>query len=255
MRGSVILFLFLCAMCLSFREVHDPPAGEWYDDESWSSLRVNPYLGKRPLLPNRVIIPCYPFSFPTGELGRVSSKYGWRSNRMHRGIDIALPSNSPVYSTWSGIVRTKGVDATGFGKYIVVRHSNGLETVYGHLNSILVQRGDKVLSGDLIGLSGNTGRSTGPHLHFEVRYKGGDFSPSLIINFEKRHPMGDTFLWTKHLYPKNNKRSGLKVYRLKEDTTLELLCEEKDWDLEELCLLNGVLPDMQLKKGRMIRCP
>ena len=254
MRHKVICVLLCLSAPLLF-SFSNGPISEWYDDASWASKRVNPYMGQSVSLPKSASIDLLPFFSPTDGLGRTSSRYGWRESmgRMHRGVDISIPMNTPIYSAWDGVVRTTGYEKKGYGYYVVVRHYNGLETVYAHLNKVLSFRGDAVRAGDVIGLSGNSGRSTGPHLHFETRFLGGDFNPSLIIDFNKSTVKNKTFLWTKSLYPKKRVGGSLRVYRLKADTTLEVLCEEKNWDLEELCLLNGLLPDMELKKGRMVR--
>lgn len=106
--------------------------------------------------------------------GRVSSPYGYRSDpfthkqKFHKGIDIACPLNSVVKAAASGVVVLTN-ERDDYGKYIVIRHSNGYLTLYGHLNVIQVKKGQKVAQGQRIALSGSTGRSTGPHLHFEVR--------------------------------------------------------------------------------------
>ncbi|MDO5035938.1 MAG: M23 family metallopeptidase [Porphyromonas sp.] len=253
-RRLMIKSLLLCCINLSLSFIQPPPSEFWYDEVSWQSNRVNPYIGKRPDLPKSVAINCIKFHSPVGDKGHLTSGYGFRpsTQRMHRGVDISLPSNSPIFSVWDGKVRVVGNDPKGFGVFIVVRHHNGLETVYGHLNSTSVKKGDEVRAGEKVGLSGNTGRSTGPHLHFETRFLGGDFNPSLIIDFKDRTLRNPTFVWTKQLYPDYNKMP-LETYRLKSEMTLEELCDEKDWDLETLCLLNGILPDMVLLKGRVIR--
>ena len=250
-----IIYVLLCLMVPFVFSFSNGPVSEWYDDASWASKRVNPYMGRSVSLPKSAHIDLLPFFSPTDGLGRMSSKYGWRESmgRMHRGVDISIPMNTPIYSAWDGVVRTTGYEKKGYGYYVVVRHYNGLETVYAHLNKVLSFRGDAVRAGDVIGLSGNSGRSTGPHLHFETRFLGGDFNPSLIIDFNKSTVKNKTFLWKKSLYPKKRVGDSLHVYRLKADATLEKLCEEKNWDLEELCLLNGLLPDMELKKGRIVR--
>ena len=120
--------------------------------------------------------------------GRISSGYGMRNSpfsgkrRMHKGIDIASVSNGIVESTAPGKVKRAGYSA-GYGKTVVIQHKNGLETLYGHLNKILVQAGDKVCRGQQIGQLGSTGRSTGPHLHYEVRVRGHAKNPRPFLEF------------------------------------------------------------------------
>lgn len=117
---------------------------------------------------------------------RITSNYGFRHRRMHRGVDLGYPEGTPVAAAWDGIVRiSKGTANTGgYGNLVVIRHDNGLETYYGHLSRRLVNPGQMVKAGDIIGLGGNTGRSYGAHLHFEVRYLGNDINPCRLIDFE-----------------------------------------------------------------------
>ncbi|NDE62110.1 MAG: M23 family metallopeptidase, partial [Cyclobacteriaceae bacterium] len=115
----------------------------------------------------------------------VNSRFGPRWGRMHGGTDLDLSTGDPIYSTFDGIVRVKGYDRYGYGYYYVVRHKNGLETLYGHLSKHVVEVGQEVKAGDFLGKGGSTGRSTGPHLHYELRYKGLPFDPEIVYDFEK----------------------------------------------------------------------
>jgi murein DD-endopeptidase MepM/ murein hydrolase activator NlpD len=125
---------------------------------------------------------------------RITSNYGYRHRRMHRGVDLGYPEGTPVAAAWDGIVRiSKGTANTGgYGNLVVIRHDNGLETYYGHLSRRLVNPGQMVKAGDIIGLGGNTGRSYGAHLHFEVRYLGNDINPNRLIDFENFQLKYDT---------------------------------------------------------------
>ena len=123
--------------------------------------------------------------------GERSSKFGYRHGRRHQGIDLPYPTGTPVYATFDGKVRISDV-VGGYGNLVVIRHANGLETFYGHLSQRNVEPGQWVSAGDVIGLGGSTGRSTGPHLHFETRYMGNAFDPAWIIDFKTgtlRHRM------------------------------------------------------------------
>lgn len=125
---------------------------------------------------------------------RITSNYGYRHRRMHRGVDLGYPEGTPVAAAWDGIVRiSKGTANTGgYGNLVVIRHDNGLETYYAHLSRRLVNPGQMVKAGDIIGLGGNTGRSYGSHLHFEVRYLGNDINPNRLIDFENFKTKYDT---------------------------------------------------------------
>lgn len=123
------------------------------------------------------------FHFPCNK-GIKTSNYGWRWGKPHTGIDIALNIGEPVYASFDGVVRVAKVNG-GYGKMILIRHHNNLETLYGHLSEIKVKSGQVVKAGDIIGLSGNTGHSTGPHLHFECRLLYACFDPEWIFDVEK----------------------------------------------------------------------
>lgn len=116
-------------------------------------------------------------------LGRVSSRYGPRGRGMHKGIDIGLPVGEPIFATFEGKVRYARYNSGGYGYLVILRHPNGLETYYGHLCKLNVEVNDYVVAGQVIGYGGNTGRSRGPHLHFEVRYADLTFDPERIIDF------------------------------------------------------------------------
>jgi murein DD-endopeptidase MepM/ murein hydrolase activator NlpD len=130
---------------------------------------------------------CHPAKYP------ITSKYGKRRRRMHYGYDIGYPYGTPVAVAFDGIVRISKNTTGGYGELVVVRHSNGLETYYGHLSKRLVNPGQMVKAGDTIAFGGSTGRSTGNHLHFETRYLGIPFNPNRLIDFEKYCLRGDTF--------------------------------------------------------------
>jgi murein DD-endopeptidase MepM/ murein hydrolase activator NlpD len=116
--------------------------------------------------------------------GRVTSEFGMRNGRMHTGIDIKLSREEPVYATFSGVVRMSK-DYGSYGKIVVIRHDNGLETVYSHLNSLSVRVNQRVKAGEKVGGGGRTGNATAEHLHFETRFMGEPFNPRLIIDFQK----------------------------------------------------------------------
>lgn len=113
----------------------------------------------------------------------VTSPYGMRSGRFHTGIDLAVPTGTHIYAAESGTVIRSTNSGGGYGKYIIVKHSNGVSTLYAHCSSLLVSVGDTVSKGDVIARSGNTGRSTGPHLHFEVMINGETVNPSNYYSF------------------------------------------------------------------------
>ena len=162
------------------------PATMWYGT-SFVTTRVRAKTLPLDSLPDEVNLRLIrnenEFCFPTK--GVRSSPYGWRWERAHRGVDIALTTGTPVYCVFPGVVRVASVMG-GYGNCVVVRHYNGLETLYGHLSQIKVKPKQVVEAGTLIGLGGNTGNSTGPHLHFETRFLYESFDPEWVIDIEKR---------------------------------------------------------------------
>lgn len=127
----------------------------------------------------------------------ITSNYGPRHGRNHNGVDVKVYIGDTIYAAFSGKVRIVNYEAQGYGNYVVIRHSNGLETVYGHLSKHLVKPNQIVKSGDPIGLGGNTGRSTGSHLHFETRLCGIALNPSLMFDFKMQDVTGDYYHFVK----------------------------------------------------------
>lgn len=168
---------------------------------AWESQSVNPYGNIT--VPETANIDVTGFVMPVK--GRVTSPYGWRARfgRMHRGVDMALSVGDTVRSAFSGKVRLTKYDAKGYGYYVVVRHDNGMETVYGHLSRFIVKPNQRVKAGEPIALGGNTGRSTGPHLHFETRYMGLPVNPVGIIDFDNQTTHKDVYAFSKSSYEKS----------------------------------------------------
>jgi murein DD-endopeptidase MepM/ murein hydrolase activator NlpD len=129
----------------------------------------------------------------------VTSHYGYRRSfrRQHYGTDIKVFVGDTIRAAFSGKVRVVRYEGRGYGKYIVIRHNNGLETVYGHLSAQLVHENQIVKAGQVIGLGGNTGRSTGSHLHFETRLCGTALNPALMFDFRNQDVTGDFFTFRK----------------------------------------------------------
>lgn len=124
------------------------------------------------------------FHFPC-TTGQKSSPYGWRWERPHGGIDFAINVGEPIFAVFDGVIRVAQVNG-GYGNMILVRHYNNLETLYAHLSKMTVKVGQQVKAGDIIGYSGNTGFSTGPHLHFECRCLYQTFDPEWILDVKNK---------------------------------------------------------------------
>lgn len=166
--------------------------------EGWNSRSVNPF--KENQVPDKYVIDVTGYVMPVP--GPVSSNYGYRPKfgRMHKGIDLHLKANDTVVAAFDGKVRIVNYEAKGFGNYVVIRHPNGLETIYGHLNKQLVKENQVVKAGTPIGLGGSTGRSTGPHLHFETRFMGYAINPAAIFDFANQTIHTDTYTFSKKTY-------------------------------------------------------
>lgn len=160
--------------------------------DSWSNAGVNVY--RNIARPEKVVIDMRDFSMPI-KSRIVTSNYGYRKRfrRNHYGIDLKGYTGDTIYAAFSGKVRVRKYEGKGFGYYLVIRHPNGLETVYGHLSRQLVYENQEVRSGQPIGLCGNTGRSFGSHLHFETRVLGEPINPALLFNFQEEDIIADTY--------------------------------------------------------------
>lgn len=201
---------------------------------NFESQSVNAYAGLE--VPATQNIDVTGFVVPVR--GQLTSPYGWRPRfgRMHRGVDLNLHVGDSVVSAFDGKVRVVKYEAGGYGHYIVVRHDNGLETVYGHLSRTLVRPGQRVRAGQLIAKGGNTGRSTGPHLHFETRFMGLAINPEAIIDFENKVTHKDVFTFDKRTYeraqaygPKRvtSKKAVAKSWKSKKSKKSKTLASKK----------------------------
>jgi len=182
---------------LIFTENYDSPAEDLYED--WS----NKYAHQETALPDSFRISLKDFCMPT--TSRVlTSNFGARWGRQHKGLDIKVYIGDTIRAAFSGKVRIVRYERRGYGKYVVIRHYNGLETIYGHLSAQLVEENQEVRAGDVIGLGGNTGRSTGSHLHFETRLCGVALNPALMFDFRNQDVIDDSYMFHKDTYQRES---------------------------------------------------
>ena len=234
------------------------PADELYGE--WSNDWVDPFRGKKIDMPDSCRIDCSTFVLPLDTMTYVTSKYGPRRRRMHRGIDLKVQKGDTIRAAFSGKIRIRNFERRGYGYYLVVRHPNGLETVYGHLSKFLVERDEIVKAGQPIGLGGNTGRSTGSHLHFETRFLGQAINPAEIIDFENSVPRQDIFVFRNvkingrksNIYTSSNNQ--MVYHRVKSGDTLGKIARMYGTTVNELCRLNGLKSTSTLRIGQSIRC-
>ena len=168
----------------------------------WQSDKVNPYNENEVPFEYKITLGTY--SMPCENADVINSSYGYRKKfgRMHKGIDLKASTGDTIYAVFDGKVRLTKYERGGFGFYIIVRHYNSTETVYAHLSRFLVKPDQYVKSGDAIGLAGNSGRSTGPHLHFEIRYMGYAINPEGVFDFNNKVTKKDHYTFKKSTYQK-----------------------------------------------------
>jgi nucleoid-associated protein YgaU len=203
------------------------------------------------------------FHYPTN--GIMTSVFGPRWGRMHYGLDIDLETGDNVFVAWEGMVRISQYHSS-YGNVVVVRHNNGLETLYAHMSQRKVKPGDHVEAGDIVGLGGNTGRSYGSHLHFEIRYLGDAIDPNLIIDPEKKTIRDWQFtLNKKHFdyvspeidrkYVDARKGSSVnkKFHTVKSGETLTSIAKKHKTTVSAICKLNKLKSSSRIKAGQKLR--
>jgi murein DD-endopeptidase MepM/ murein hydrolase activator NlpD len=228
------------------------PATNYYDDfDETAVFHITPEIE----FPESQIIKIESDSlgiYAHPRVGQVNSKFGWRDGRMHKGIDINLNRGDAVVAAFDGMVRIACIKG-GYGNVIIIRHYNGLETVYGHLSKIKVKPGQIVLAGQLIGLGGNTGRSSGPHLHFEVRFKGQALNPSSIISFIDNKTYNDSIVIKKSRYGICAYPSNATLHTVERGDTWYEVAKRYGLSMKELCILNNTDKRYYLKIGQKLR--
>ncbi len=246
--------------------------------EGWNSKSVNAYAGME--VPDMQTIDVSNFAMPCP--GYVTSPYGYRPRfrREHKGIDLKLQTGDTVYAAFPGRVRLTNFERRGYGHYVILRHPNGLETVYGHLSKILVKPDQDVKVGEPIALGGNTGRSFGSHLHFETRYMGTPINPAAIFDFANQTVHTDTYTFDKDTYKKprnfdpaanteyarqyrathpqkatassSSGSKGSKSYTIRRGDTLSRIASRNGVTVRQLCRLNGMTTKTKLTPGKKI---
>jgi len=235
------------------------PADELYGSV-WNNRWVNPLTSKNIEFPDSADIDCSTFVMPIDDSTvKVTSKYGPRRGRMHRGIDLKVYIGDTIRAAFSGKVRMATFQRRGYGNYIVIRHPNGLETVYGHLSKILIEEDQIVRAGEVIGLGGNTGRSTGSHLHFETRFLGQAIDPAEIIDFANGAPHKDNYVFRnvkvngKNTNEYTSGNTHPVYHRVKSGETLGAIARRHRTSVNELCRLNGIRSTTTLRIGQQLR--
>lgn len=257
----------------------ESPAADLYDE--WNNV----YAHKAKNVPDSFRISLHNFCMPT--VSRVvTSNFGSRWGRQHKGIDIKVYIGDTIRAAFSGKVRMVKYNPGGYGKYIVIRHPNGLETIYGHLSKQLVSEDQEVRAGDVIGLGGNTGRSTGSHLHFETRLCGLALNPALMFDFRNQDVVGDYYVFNSRTHDResivaNELRGKIgnggytreqvvgkgyasaaktevvsqeKLYhKVAKGETLSVISKKRGVSIDQICKLNHIRKNIKIKPGMILR--
>ena len=225
---------------------------------NWNNQYVHAYGNA--IIPETYTIDLTGFHMPTPST-KITSPFGPRWRRMHNGLDLKVNIGDTIVAAFDGKVRIVKYERRGYGKYVVIRHDNGLETVYGHLSKQLVEENQLVKAGEVIGLGGNTGRSTGSHLHFETRFLGIAINPVYMFDFPKQDIVADTYTFRK---TKSVKRAGshdtqvadgtIRYHKVKSGDTLSRIAKLRGVSVSTLCKLNRIKPTTTLRIGQVLRC-
>ena len=268
------------------RENAQSPAAQLYGDD-WN----NQYAHRATALPDSFDINLRHFCMPTPSRV-ITSNFGSRWGRQHKGLDIKVYIGDTIRAAFSGKVRIVRYEAGGYGNYIVIRHPNGLETIYGHLSKQLVKENQVVRAGEPIGLGGNTGRSTGSHLHFETRLCGVALNPALFFDFRNQDVTGDQYVFNRDTYDCESEVATRErgkagnggytrdmvqggelgrsetadevinyamngperlYYKVKNGETLEGIANKLHVDINKLCRLNGFRKNQRVRTGQIVR--
>ena len=225
---------------------------------NWNNQYVHAYGNA--IIPDTYTIDLTGFHMPTPST-KITSPFGPRWRRMHNWLDLKVNIGDTIVAAFDGKVRIVKYERRGYGKYVVIRHDNGLETVYGHLSKQLVEENQLVKAGEVIGLGGNTGRSTGSHLHFETRFLGIAINPIYMFDFPKQDIVADTYTFRK---AKGVKRAGshdtqvadgtIRYHKVKSGDTLSRIAKLRGVSVSTLCKLNRIKPTTTLRIGQVLRC-
>jgi murein DD-endopeptidase MepM/ murein hydrolase activator NlpD len=251
--------------------------------KDWVPNTTNPYTAPLESLPlrNSIALVDSASRFVVPYQTKVFSRFGMRRGRRHQGVDLPLKTGTPVVAAFDGRVRASTY-SKGYGNLVIIRHENGLETFYGHLSKREVEVGDWVRAGDEIGLGGSTGRSTGPHLHFETRYQGYAFDPEWIADYEKGELRKNVFVLRRSYLDAHSRytpesideedeiyadeeriveeekriaaeRAAMRYHTVKNGESLSVIARKEGKSLNAIIKLNpGINPD-KLSIGQKIR--
>jgi murein DD-endopeptidase MepM/ murein hydrolase activator NlpD len=259
-------------------EQWESPAADLYSD--WETYYAH---SKQTDLPDTFRVDLRGFCMPT--TSRVlTSNFGARWGRQHKGLDIKVYIGDTIRAAFSGKVRVVRYEPGGYGKFVVIRHANGLETYYAHLSKQLVDVDQNVRAGEPIGLGGNTGRSTGSHLHFETRLCGVALNPALMFDFRNQDVVGDFYTFRRSSYSRESSQATrlrgvggsvtsfggddlelttaapavssakqTRLHKVKKGETLYSIARKRHMSIDELCKLNHIGKNIRLRAGQILK--
>jgi murein DD-endopeptidase MepM/ murein hydrolase activator NlpD len=230
------------------------PATRYYP--IWNNLRMDPYEIRIPeVVKDTILINMDGYQAPCK--GYVTSNYGMRWRRFHYGIDLKVQIGEPVVSSFDGVVRI-AMRGKAYGNYIVVRHPNGLETTYAHLSKILVDINTPVKAGQVLAYGGSTGRSTGPHLHYEIRFLGRPLNPNIFVDFESITPTLEEVAVTQNTF--NVQLTSMPVaphkdrkWIVKRGQTLSTISRKTGVSVKKLIQLNKLPRSGAVRAGKVLK--
>lgn len=230
------------------------PAAHMYPE--WKNTTVH----FKAALPDSFRIDLRGFVMPTSNT-KITDIFGYRPRRRreHQGLDIKVNRGDTIYAAFDGKVRITAYQRRGYGHYVVVRHGNGIETLYAHLSKKLVSANQNVKAGDPIGLGGNTGRSSGPHLHFETLLLGKAIDPALMFDFKKQNVTGDFYVYrkpgTRYIENGKVKIAGpeAKYHKVRSGDTIGKIAKKYGVSQGIIFKLNKLGPRSIIKPGQRIR--
>jgi len=230
--------------------------GKTIDTSGWCTYKINCARFDYRLLTDSVRIPLIDsalgrhFTYPLKNY--VTSPFGPRQQYWHFGTDIKVVYHDTIRSTFDGIVRVVTNDRKGYGNVAVVRHHYGLETLYGHMSKVFVKSNQVLKSGDPIGLGGRTGRATGNHLHFEIRFCGEPFDPAFLLDYENYCLRSDTLVVTQNTFEYVADLRKTMYHIVHQGDNLGKIANSYHTTISKICRYNGISRTTILKIGRRL---
>lgn len=218
---------------------------------TWCNLLVNPYTFDCLKMADSAVVDLSSYCPPIPNV-RVTSDFGFRRSRFHYGIDLKVQVGDTIRAAFDGMVR---ISKRGrhYGNVVVIRHYNSLETVYAHLSKILVQPGQQIKAGDVLGFGGNTGRSTGPHLHLEFRYLGQPLNPHDLVDFSTNKVLRDSLLLSKNTFSYVAEIRKIRYHTVRRGETLSHISHRYGVSVSKLRKLNRIGSRNLIRPGQKLR--